>query len=49
MFKQLETDGFKLWLKPLNPCYAVIEPNDEAKYCGTAVQAYFNEKLHGAR
>lgn len=42
-FKQLETDGFKLWLKPLNPRYELIELTEDAKYCGTVVQTYINE------
>jgi SOS-response transcriptional repressor LexA len=43
-FKQLETDGFKFWLKPLNPRYDIIELTEDAKYCGTVVQSWNVEK-----
>lgn len=42
-FKQLETDGSKQWLKPLNARYPVIELPSGAKYCGTVVQTLINE------
>lgn len=42
-FSQLESDGSRLWLKPLNPRYPVTELPAGAKYCGTVVQTLINE------
>lgn len=42
-FKQLETDGRRQWLKPLNDRYPIIELPAGAKYCGTVVQTMISE------